>query len=283
MPELPNVTLRLVNRPDNVLLVRQTLSGLADAVGLDEVALNDVNTAVTEACNNVVLHAYDGEEGPLEVDVQLGPSRLEVLVRDRGRGIKPKAKSSELADGGIGLPVMHALASEVQLRDLGDDGGTEVGMRFELVGTTAMDTSIAEDGAVPTEIARPHLPDAMQITVAPTPLARAVLPRVLCSLAARAHFSTDRISDTQLLADTLMSQLDGSVFGDRLDFGIGVAPRELELLFGPLHAGRGEALLEASTVAGLGPVIERLTDAHEVASAGDERELLSLHLRQPAH
>ena len=57
MSEPPNVSLTLSNQPDNVLLVRETLSGMAETVGVDGVDLNDIRTAVTEACNNVVLHA----------------------------------------------------------------------------------------------------------------------------------------------------------------------------------------------------------------------------------
>jgi serine/threonine-protein kinase RsbW len=67
MAEIPNVCLSLPNRPENVLVVRQALTGVAGAIGLDAVETNDLNTAVTEACNNVVMHAYGGDEGPLEV------------------------------------------------------------------------------------------------------------------------------------------------------------------------------------------------------------------------
>ena len=133
MAGTPNVTLRLSNRPENVLLVRQAINGLADALGLDPLDLNDINTAVTEACNNVVLHAYDGGEGPLEVDLCLGADDLEVSVRDSGRGIAPSAQPDGPVDGGIGLPVMHALASDVQLHDR-DGSGTDVEMRFALTG-----------------------------------------------------------------------------------------------------------------------------------------------------
>ena len=57
------------NKPENVLLVREMLTGVAETVDLDGSDLNDIRTAVTEACNNVVLHAYQGDEGPLEVEV----------------------------------------------------------------------------------------------------------------------------------------------------------------------------------------------------------------------
>jgi serine/threonine-protein kinase RsbW len=281
MAESPNVTLRLASKPENVLLVRQTLSGLADAIGLDPIDLNDVNTAVTEACNNVVLHAYGRREGPLEMDVCVAGPVLEIVVRDHGRGIAPRAQPSEPVDGGIGLPVISALTRDVELRDLAGNG-TEVRMRFELSGTAAIGSAGANGGAAGLDDADGWTSDTAYITVAPTLLARTVLPRVLCSLAARAHFSTDRISDTRLLAEALLAHLDGAVIGDRLDFGISVAPRELQLRLGPLRAGRGDALIRACAVDSLGPVIERLAEHHAVAATGEAGEQLALRLLQRA-
>src|SRR5262249_36056526 len=71
MSRLPNVRLDLSNRAENVLLIREALTGIAEVVGLDGNDLSDIRTAVTEAANNVVLHAYAGEEGPLEVEIEL--------------------------------------------------------------------------------------------------------------------------------------------------------------------------------------------------------------------
>ena len=88
--DVPNVCLTVSNQPENVLLVRETLSGLADTVGVDGVELNDIRTAVTEACNNVVLHAYDAAGGPLHVELYLAPEAVEVVVRDHGKGIDEK-------------------------------------------------------------------------------------------------------------------------------------------------------------------------------------------------
>ena len=46
MAELPNVLLNLSNRPENVLLVREVLTGVAEAVELVGNELNDIRTAV---------------------------------------------------------------------------------------------------------------------------------------------------------------------------------------------------------------------------------------------
>ena len=226
-----------------------------------------------------MLHAYEGQEGPLEVELYLSPPALEVVVRDHGSGIRTRDEASEHASDGIGLPVIQALAHRVEFRDLGG-GGTEVRMEFATPRAGAIEPVADEDGFELAEICQSELTDTVAMAISPTRLARFVLPRVLWALAARAHFSTDRISDTELLADALLAHVDDSVSGSRIGVAISVAPHNLELRLGPLRSGRTGALIDASVVDGLGPVIERLTDGHEVSAAGSS-ELLALRLVQP--
>src|SRR5437763_1108707 len=110
----PDLRLLLSNRPQNVALVRQALGGLAGAVGLDEGLLADVKTAVSEACNNVVLHAYPGGEGPLEVYVCPDGTQLEIVVRDVGEGIQPRTPEPDEAMHGVGLSLIQALTERVE-------------------------------------------------------------------------------------------------------------------------------------------------------------------------
>ena len=46
--------------------------------------------AVTEACTNVVVHAYDADSGMLEVEMRAGEEGLTIVVRDHGSGIQPR-------------------------------------------------------------------------------------------------------------------------------------------------------------------------------------------------
>ena len=45
-------------RPEGVGVVRQALAGMADALDFEAAVLADMKMAVTEACTNVVVHAY---------------------------------------------------------------------------------------------------------------------------------------------------------------------------------------------------------------------------------
>jgi serine/threonine-protein kinase RsbW len=278
--EAPNVRLYLTGRPENVLLVREMLMGLGEAIGLDGDDMHDIRTAVTEACNNVVLHAYEGADGPLEVEVLILADAIEVVVRDHGGGIRPLIRTRQQSGVGLGVPMIQALARSVEfLGSIGD--GTEVRMQFNATGINAP-ASRREDGAADASPPTSALSADTKVTIAPTHLARSVLARLLSALGARAHFSTDRISDVQLLADALAAH-GGEVDDDQLSVAVEVTPRNLHLRVGPLPAGRARRLVLDSAVAGLGPVLESLSDGHTVIPSGgdgspDEQELLVLRL-----
>jgi len=125
----PDMELALAARAENIAIVRHALGGLGEAYAVTDQKLADIRLAVTEACANVVVHAYpDGSSGPMEVLAHYGTDELTVVVRDRGCGIRPRSDTPGL---GLGLSMMAALAKSVQL---GHDGeaGTEVRMTFAL-------------------------------------------------------------------------------------------------------------------------------------------------------
>ncbi len=269
----PNVCLNLSNRAENVLLVRETLIGVAEAIAIDGSDLNDIKTAVTEACNNVVLHAYAGKEGPLELEIYVGLGLIEVVVRDRGAGIRPRIASMRETPAGIGIPVIQALARRVEFSSA-EDQGTEVRMEFTTPGSKALQPLPEEEVELPAVARAEELAGAMGIAIAPTHLARAVLPRLLCVLAARAHFSTDRISDTQLVADALVAQMPDSIGESHLGIGVSVEPRKLELHVGPLRRDRAKWRIAGSGIAGLSPVVEKLASQHGVVAVGSSEALV---------
>jgi serine/threonine-protein kinase RsbW len=125
----PDMELALAARAENIAIIRHALGGLGEAYGVPEPKLSDIRLAVTEACANVVVHAYpDGQDGPMEVHASIGDAELMVRVRDWGRGIGPRSDSPGL---GLGLSLIAALAETVQLAHGGEEH-TEVRMTFAL-------------------------------------------------------------------------------------------------------------------------------------------------------
>ena len=125
----PEVVLNMPARAEGVGVVRQALAGMADALAFDAAVLSDMKMAVTEACTNVVVHAYDEDAGVLEVEMLADEAGLTIVVRDHGSGIQPRPARSEPPALGLGLPLIAALSDAFELR--GSAGtGTEVRMTF---------------------------------------------------------------------------------------------------------------------------------------------------------
>jgi serine/threonine-protein kinase RsbW len=125
-PETPDLQIILPARAENVAVVRHAFGGLGEALDIADQTLSDMKLAVTEACTNVVIHAYPDGEGPMEVVAWIEEERLSVVVRDEGRGMLPRADSPGL---GLGLPLIATLAESLELGK-GADEATEVRMSF---------------------------------------------------------------------------------------------------------------------------------------------------------
>jgi anti-sigma regulatory factor (Ser/Thr protein kinase) len=269
MSGAPDLRLRLSNRAENVALVRQALSSMAAVMRLDDNLLADVKTAVSEACNNVVLHAYGDGEGPLEVYVCPGDRQLTIVVTDQGGGIQPRAPEPDGRMQGVGLSLIQALTERVEF--IGGAGeGTEVRMSFASEHELAL-------GRVDSDEAADVPPPAGDVSISVCGvLVGPVLSSVVAVLAARAGFSIERLSDAQLVTDAIAAHAPEWFVGRHVNAAIDTADRRLDLRVGPLVPGGADGLIRASAVGGLDPVLEQLAD--ELSVADDEHEELHLSL-----
>jgi anti-sigma regulatory factor (Ser/Thr protein kinase) len=257
--ELPNLRLTLSNRRENVSLVRDVLAGYAEAVELPQRTLDDIKAAVTEACNNVVLHAYEGREGLLEIELFARSGAILVVVRDCGTGIRPGVGSGDDSGLGIGLRMIRALVDSVDIcagtaPGSGGSAGTEVRMEFAAAGAPPLEHSQG-DGFEAATIAASELSGTVSITLAPARLAATVLPRLLSLLAARAELSSDSVSDAQRIATVLAGYARQSGDGGRVSVRIRSQPRGLELLITPLRTDLAKDLATDAGVDGQGQVV----------------------------
>jgi len=130
------VRLTFPAKAEYLLLARLTLSGLARELPIEEELLADLKLAVTEACGNVVRHAYPGDEGgDVSLVVTIGDSRLLLTVEDYGAGIRapdsPDDEADELAgplESGMGMPIIRAIVDELAVEQGSDGRGTVVRM-----------------------------------------------------------------------------------------------------------------------------------------------------------
>jgi len=122
-----DVKLTLPARPENVSVIRHVLGAFAEALRLPDDLVEDLRLAVTEACTNVVRHAYSPDApGPVEISIVPTEEYVSVVVADHGRGI---GSSSDANGPGLGLPLIAAIADEVELQPV-PGGGSRVAMTF---------------------------------------------------------------------------------------------------------------------------------------------------------
>lgn len=257
----PALQLSLPARAENVLVVRQAVAGLGEALGLSGQRVDDLKTVVTEACNNVVVHAYDGEVGPLEISASARPDAVEVTVADQGQGFQPRAEVSEESLG-LGLPLIASLSDGFQITGRAGQG-TETKILFSLNDTEHDPHPDPEGGSTPA-------PEALAMDMAPGEIVRPVLARVIGALAARADFSVERLSDTMLLGDAVSSRTAQDFSRGRVSVAIRDNAGTLDVRVGPLVDGGGERLLAEMDLPGEGS-LRSLAQSMEVTrgEAGD--------------
>ncbi len=107
-----SLELRLPATARSVTLARHRLRVWLEenAPDLDPVARGDLEVAWSEACSNVVRHAYGPAEAEFEASASRGRRELQLTVRDTGAWRAPGSRS-----GGRGLPLMRQLADELTI------------------------------------------------------------------------------------------------------------------------------------------------------------------------
>jgi serine/threonine-protein kinase RsbW len=249
---------------ENVMVVRQAVAGLGEALGLSGPRIADLKTVVTEACNNVVLHAYEDGSGPLEVTAEPGQGELEIVIADEGKGFRPRANASGPSLG-LGLPLIAALSDSFEI-----SGGTGQGSRTTIrFGYAPPELS---NNGTPTDV-----PKELEMAITAGAMVKPVLARVIGALAARAEFSVDRLADTVLLGDAVSSSDEGDYADGRVGISIKDGAGTLDVRVGPLVEGAGERLLAEMELPGHGS-LRSLASTMEVAKgetpAGESAEFL---------
>jgi len=220
-------------RAENVAVVRHAIAGLGERLGMDEPAVADLKTVVTEAAMNVVVHAYpEGSDGVLEVDAFAEGDGLTVEVRDQGMGIRPRP-DVDRPSLRIGLTLIAALSSSFEIAG-GTGRGTAIRMHLPLRG--AADDVLDPD---PETVATAPAPELTEVRVGPPELVGAVLSRVLGALAARQEISVDRLSDAMLLSDAIAAAAPRGFADGHVSLSLADGPSGVVLRIGPMLEGAG--------------------------------------------
>ena len=249
-------------RAENVAVVRHALAGLADRIGMDEPGVADLKTVVTEACMNVVVHAYPtGEPGLLEVEAEPELDGLTVVVRDFGMGIRPRP-DVDRPSLRIGLTLIAALSKSFEIKG-GVDRGTEIRMHLPL------DAGEGEPEREPAPATATGVAEETEMRVGHADLVAPVLSRALGAFAARREITVDRLSDTMLLSDAISAGAPQNFEDGFVSLSIADRAEGLELRVGPMKDGGAEQLRTSLNLPELGGSLETLADEVRVEQDDD--------------
>lgn len=253
-------------KSENVAVIRHALAGLAEEIGMDEPGLADLKTVVTEACMNVVVHAYQGQAGPLSVEAKPDADGLTVTVRDEGVGIRPQAADSDRDSLRLGLSLIAALSSSFSIAG-GLDQGTEITMRVPLQGG-------GTNGRGDPVAMKPYPADRTEVVIDRSELLAPVLARVVGALAARRDLSVDRVSDAVLITDAIAVAAPQRFSDGRVKLGLDERSDGIDLRLGPMESGAATRIREDLEVPDVGGSLETLADELTVEEFDDGEYLV---------
>jgi serine/threonine-protein kinase RsbW len=258
-------------RAENVAVLRRAVSGLGDALGVKPSDLGDLQTIVTEAAMNVVQHAYEDSEGPLELVASPKQGGLELAICDQGDGFRPRPADPGRGDLRLGLPLIAALSDGFEI-----SGGPGVGTTVKVRKLISPGAEGGGNGAV----AQAREETALSFdSDAP---AGVVLSHVIGVLASRADLSIDRLADSQLLGDAVSATPAREFAEGRVEISISDREGCLELRIGPLVSGAAERLLKEMELPGpLKGSLSALASDVKVESAADGAERVLIEVSDP--
>jgi serine/threonine-protein kinase RsbW len=128
------VQLSIPAKAEFIDLARLSLYGVAAKMGFSYEDIEDMKVAISEACNNAVLHAYDDETGRIDLRFEMHPDAIRIIVKDYGKSFNYEQEAKQTASlhrqsletaktGGFGLFMMQALMDQVEVSTI---DGTEV-------------------------------------------------------------------------------------------------------------------------------------------------------------
>jgi serine/threonine-protein kinase RsbW len=124
---MSTMQLRIPSLADHIDIVRLCLYGIASKMGFTYEDIEDMKVAVSEACNNAILHQKpDDKLGMIDISFEMEDAALSIIIKDNGPGFDYEGtlkeasplRGTEVADlriGGLGIYLMQALMDRVEV------------------------------------------------------------------------------------------------------------------------------------------------------------------------
>ena len=122
---MDNLKFTVPGKPEYLTMVRLAISSIATTAGFDLEAVEDMKTAVSEACKNISCHGFSGFSDKYEVECDVETGRMEIIVRDACDAHTLEKTSPQCRncpnEGDLGIYVIRSLVNTVEF-GVCDDG-----------------------------------------------------------------------------------------------------------------------------------------------------------------
>ncbi len=131
-------------RLENLAAIRRYVHESVMALGGAPAAADDMMQAVDECVTNIIVHGYQGQPGPIDLEWHYQDNRLTVYLRDRAPLFDPTSLPSpnlslpleERHPGGLGVYLARQMVDRMEYR-VRPQGGNELILIKQLNSDTA--------------------------------------------------------------------------------------------------------------------------------------------------
>lgn len=122
------VKLEFPSLSENVNFARTAVAAFASQLDFTLVEIEEIRVAVSEAVSNAVIHAYKGSTGIILLRAELVDGRLDIWVKDQGKGIPDLDWASQAGNTteedrmGFGLVFIKEYMDQVEIVSAPNEG-----------------------------------------------------------------------------------------------------------------------------------------------------------------
>lgn len=110
----------MTGKPEYIKVVRMGIAALADSVGFDVEAVDDIKLAVDEACKAITCHGFNAWTSMYEVLCEIHQEKIVIFVTDVGDGrtIEKEYRPCKNCpqDGDLAMILIKTLMDEVEIK-----------------------------------------------------------------------------------------------------------------------------------------------------------------------
>ena len=108
-------------KPQYITIVRRAVGSAANTAGFDVEEIEDIKTAVGEACKNISCHGSEGFAEQYQVDCEIEDGKMQIYVTDISGSHKLEKLQKPCLDcpneGDLGLYVIKSLMTSIEIID----------------------------------------------------------------------------------------------------------------------------------------------------------------------